>query len=170
AMRRAGCAGINFGADSGDPAMLARLSRGFAPDDIVNATRWSRECGMAVMLDLLLGAPGETRESLTRTVELVKQAAPDRAGVSVGVRVYPGTALARQAPAADGHPAFYLEPAVEPFVFQLLDELIGDDERFLFFDPSRPGKNYNYNANRRLSDAIHQGFRGAYWDILRRIQ
>ena len=170
AMRRAGCAGINFGADSGDAGMLRRLGRGFGPEDIVNATRWSRESGMAVMLDLLLGAPGETRDSLTRTVELIKQAGPDRAGVSVGVRVYPGTALARQVPSGAGAPEFYLEPAVAPFVFELLDALIGDDRRFLFFDPARPDRNYNYNANQRLSDAIRGGFRGAYWDILRRCE
>ncbi len=93
AMRDAGCVGINFGADNGDARMLRRLGRGFAPEDIENATRWSKDAGLAVMLDLLLGSPGETAESLTRTVELIKQADPDRAGVSVGVRLYPGTEL-----------------------------------------------------------------------------
>ncbi|MCC7176190.1 MAG: radical SAM protein [Bryobacterales bacterium] len=168
AMQRAGCAGINFGADSGDPEMLARLGRGFKPEDILNAARWTRECGMAVMLDLLLGAPGETAESLARTVELVRKAEPDRAGVSVGVRVYPGTRLAESLPPEGAQSGFFLEPAVAPFIFKLLDELIGDDGRFLFFDPGRPEKNYNYNANRRLTEAIRTGYRGAYWDILRR--
>jgi hypothetical protein len=65
-------------------------------------------------------------------------------------------------------PLFFLEPQVAPFVFDLLDQLIGDDKRFFFFDPSRPEKNYNYNANQRLSEAIQKGYRGAYWDILRR--
>ena len=65
-------------------------------------------------------------------------------------------------------PLFFLEPAVAPFCFSLLDDLVGGDSRFLFFDPSRPDKNYNYNANQRLSEAIAAGHRGAYWDILRR--
>lgn len=171
AMRDAGCVGINFGADSGDAAMLDRLGRGFAPEDIENATRWSKEAGMVVMLDLLLGSPGETAESLTRTVELIKRADPDRAGVSVGVRLYPGTELARRLAVGDQdprEPLFFLEPEIAPFVFDLLDRLIGDDSRFLFFDPSRPGLNYNYNSNQRLIDAIARGYRGAYWDILRR--
>jgi hypothetical protein len=51
----------------------------------------------------------------------------------------------------------------------LIDHAIGDDSRFLFFDPSRPAQNYNYNANRRLTEAISTGYRGAYWDILRRL-
>jgi hypothetical protein len=171
AMRQAGCAGINFGADHGDPAMLARLGRAFSPQDILNATRWSKEAGMAVMLDLLLGSPGETEESLARTVDLVKRADPDRAGVSVGVRLYPGTELSRRlaTPEQDPRqPVFFLEPRIEHSVFGLLDRLIGDDPRFLFFDPSKPAQNYNYNANHRLVAAIAAGHRGAYWDILRR--
>jgi radical SAM superfamily enzyme YgiQ (UPF0313 family) len=171
AMRRAGCVGINFGADNGDDAMLRRLGRAFASSDILNATRWSKDAGMAVMLDLLLGSPHETRESLVRTVELMRRAAPDRVGVSVGVRVYPGTELAaRVTPTDPTEPLFYLEPQIAPFVFPLLDSLIGDDQRFLFFDPSRPERNYNYNANQRLIDAIGRGYRGAYWDILRRCE
>jgi radical SAM superfamily enzyme YgiQ (UPF0313 family) len=171
AMRQAGCVGINFGVDSGDEDVLRRLRRGFTPADILNATRWSRDAGMAVMLDLLLGSPGETRESLVRTIEMTKQASPDRVGVSIGVRLYPGTELAaRVKPTDSTEPLFFLEPEIAPFVFPLLDTLIGDDERFFFFDPSRPARNYNYNANQRLIDAIGQGYRGAYWDILRRYE
>jgi hypothetical protein len=97
----------------------------------------------------------------------------------LGVRVYPGTALADLVVSEErgeglvgggdpSAPLFFVEPAVAPFAFELLDQLIGDDGRFFFFDPSRPSKNYNYNANQRLVDAIREGYRGAYWDILRR--
>jgi radical SAM superfamily enzyme YgiQ (UPF0313 family) len=180
-MRDAGCVGVNFGADHGDEAMLRRLGRGFTPDDILNASHSCRSADMAVMLDLLLGSPGETRESLVRTIELMKRAGPERVGVSLGVRVYPGTELADLVTTARNReglvgsedpmdPLFFLEPQVAPFVFDLLDELVGDDRRFLFFDPSRPKQNYNYNANQRLVDAIGEGYRGAYWDILRRYE
>ena len=132
------------------------------------------------MFDLLIGAPGETRESIVRTVSVMKQAEPDCAGVAVGVRVYPGTKLAasiagkareRECVGGDdlADPVFFLDPEVAPFVFGLLDDLTRGDSRFLFFDPTRPQKNYNYNANRVLADAIRAGFRGAYWDILRRL-
>jgi hypothetical protein len=63
-----------------------------------------------------------------------------------------------------------LEPAVAPFVSELLDELIDNDEHFFFLDPSRPERDYNYSANRRLIEAIEKGYRGAYWDILRKYQ
>jgi radical SAM superfamily enzyme YgiQ (UPF0313 family) len=179
AMRAAGCVGIDFGADNGSEEMLKRLGRDFGPSDIVNAARWSKGEGMAVMLDLLLGAPGETRRTLEQTVEVVRKADPDRAGVSLGIRVYPGTELARELE-DDRHssgrvggtnlsdPLFYLEPRIAPFVFGWMNDLVGDDPRFLFFDPSRPGRNYNYNSNQRLVEAIQQGYRGAFWDILRK--
>jgi hypothetical protein len=145
---------------------------------------------MAVMLDLLLGSPGETRASLVRTIELMERAAPDRVGISLGIRVYPGTVLERQVLASSrsvaysrvegeeadliggadpSQPLFFLEPEVASFCFSLLDGLVGDDPRFLFFDPTKPDRNYNYNANQRLVEAIGAGYRGAYWDILRRL-
>jgi hypothetical protein len=49
-----------------------------------------------------------------------------------------------------------------------LAELIGDDKRFFFFDPTRPEANYSYNANAVLTEALAAGARGAYWDILLR--
>jgi hypothetical protein len=178
-MRQAGCVGINFGVDNGDADMLRRLRRGFEPDDIVSAARWCREAGIATMFDLLLGSPGETRHSLRRTIELMREAAPDRVGVALGVRVYPGTRLADQVMQGEetaglegqddgSEPLFFVEPKVVAVAAQLLDELIGDDPRFFFFDPGRPERNYNYNANQRLQEAIQKGYRGAYWDILRR--
>jgi radical SAM superfamily enzyme YgiQ (UPF0313 family) len=178
-MRRAGCVGINFGVDSGDKDMLRRLKRGFTPDDIMSTARLCQEAGIATMFDLLLGSPGETRESITRTIDLMKRIGPDRVGVALGVRVYPGTelaALARQGDLRAGleggddplTPLFFIEPEVARSAPALLDDLIGDDRRFLFFDPSRPKSNYNYNANQVLVDAIREGYRGAYWDILRR--
>lgn len=181
AMRAAGCVGIDFGADNGNGEMLRRLGRAFGPDDILRATERAREQGITVMLDLLLGAPGESRESIEDTVALVRQANPDRAGVSLGVRVYPGTELAAQVASGENakgviggrnpfEPAFFLEPKIAPFVYDWMNTLIGDDERFLFYDPSRPKQNYNYNSNQRLVEAIQNGYRGAFWDILRLYQ
>jgi hypothetical protein len=180
AMAAAGCVGINFGADHGDAGMLRRLGRPYGPEDVVRATRLCHESGIVVMLDMLLGSPGETRESLRAAIECVQRAAPERVGISMGLRVYPGTPLEGQVAAASDAPGlsggpepaaprFYLEPEVAGFCFSYVDDLIGDDPRFLFFDPGKPKRNYNYNANQRLTDAIAEGYRGAYWDILRRL-
>jgi hypothetical protein len=49
-------------------------------------------------------------------------------------------------------------------------DLVGDDGRF--FLPGGPDKerDYNYNGNDCLVQALGRGERGAYWDILRRMR
>jgi len=179
-MKRAGCVGVNFGTDSGDAVMLQKLGRMYQPEDVSKAVKYCRDRGMTVMLDLMIGSPGETGESIVNTVDLVEQTGADQAGVAVGVRVYPGTILEsviQQEGKTTGleggeeplNPVFFLEPEISGMVYEILEERIGDDNRFFFFNPESPKKNYNYNANQLLVEAIQKGERGAYWDILRRL-
>lgn len=179
AMRAAGCAGINFGADSGDAAMLRRLGRWYSPDAIEHAVRTAREHGMVTMVDLLLGAPGETLQSLRRTIELMQRVAPERVGISLGVRIYPGTRLGERMLRGEldsgltggpepEKPVYYLAPAVAHRGDDLLRDMIGGDQRF-FYAAAAPDRDYNYTNNDILENAIARGYRGAYWDILRRL-
>ena len=188
-MQRAGCAGINFGADSGNDEMLARLGRDFAREDVLDASRLCRERGIAVMLDLLIGAPGETPQSAAETIAMTKQADPSCAGISLGVRVYSGTplagVLAAEGPIADNpavwgevadnedllRPLFYLSPELgtPDEMAELLSEVIAGDPRF-FFGGSGDESDYDYDDNQPLVDAIAGGARGAYWDILRQMR
>ena len=204
-MKRAGCIGINFSVDHGDPRMLRRLGRTFSPQDILDTARYCAAEGIAVMFDLLLGAPGETRESIASAVDLMKRSQADRIGIGLGVRVWPETALAselltsplrdglardglpRAGPARDplprpdplrdglvggtteAEPLFYLEPTIATDIAQWIASQVGDDPRFLCFDPDEATKNYNYSDNQILENAVRAGHRGAYWDILRRL-
>ncbi len=169
-MRRAGCVGINFGVDSGDSGMLQRLKRGFIPNDIYSATQLCKKVGIRVLLDLLLGSPGETNQSITTTIEYMKRCNPDRIGITLGIRVYPGTALANfiiHKDVKDGiiggenptSPIFFIDPAIMTDAFDLVNKLIRNDNRFFFLE---------YNSNRWLLEAINNGYRGAFWDILHR--
>ncbi len=190
AMRRAGCVGVNFGADSGHPAVLAALGRDFTPADLEATADACRRAGLIFMFDLLLGGPGETRATLAQTIRLVKQISPHRVGLSLGVRVYEGTPLARSLAAegplsdnphlrrADGaplethsllHPVFYLSADLGEDPQGYLADLVGGDQRFFFPTPQVGGEAYNYSDNERLVEAISRGCRGAYWDILRRL-
>lgn len=186
-LKRAGCTGINFGIDSGNGAMLKRLARDFTTRDIVNTAGICRECGITFMFDLLLGGPGETRESVMETVELMRRCEPDRVGAAVGVRVYPGTPLARlvesegppeRNPNLRGsttdnatflEPVFYISEKLGPDPVALVSDLIGNDSRFFTASPESVQQNYNYNENKELVEAIKKGYRGAFWDILRRL-
>jgi radical SAM superfamily enzyme YgiQ (UPF0313 family) len=183
-MRAAGCAGVNFGIDHVDDALLARLGRAHRLADIEAARRACRSAGLAVMFDLLLGGPGETRATIARAIEVLRALDPDAVGVTVGLRLYRGTPLADElAPAgrpsragvtaADGDllgPSFFVDETLGDDVGPWLSALIGDDRRFFFLGAAGSGAeaaSYNYNGNASLEDAIAAGARGAYWDILR---
>ena len=185
-MRRAGCVGINFGVDSGCDRMLAALGRNYTRQAIREAVLACRREGIVVMLDLLVGAPGEDENSLRETVEFIRRVGPDRAGAAVGVRLYPATPLAAQVvregplqhnPNLRGHvhgnenllrPVFYVQDRLGPDPVGLLAEIVGDDERF-FLPTGADRRDYNYNDNAVLEGAIRAGYRGAFWDILRRL-
>ncbi len=186
-MKRAGCVGINFGVDSGCDRMLQALGRDFCVEDVRSTARSCREEGLVCMYDLLLGGPGETRESLKETVETMKKISPDRIGAAMGVRVYSKTKLAdmiyREGPLEgnvnlhgiiEGNdeftaPLFYLSQHLGDDALQYLSRLVGDDERFFLHNPEAGDKNYNYDDNIVLVNAIKNGYRGAFWDILRRL-
>lgn len=179
-MRKAGCIGINFGVDHGDDTMLKRLKRFYTGEDILKTVEICKENEIIIMLDLLFGAPGETKSTLKNGIKQIKKTAADQIGIALGVRIYPGTELEQIVKKPEfkkgfssgkdpAEPSFFLNPGIGPQPFQLLEKYIEEDSRFLFFNPNNPDKNYNYNANERLIQAIQDGYRGAYWDILRKI-
>ena len=186
--RKAGCRGVNFGVDSADDGILRILGRDFDVEDIRHTAAACHEQGLVFMYDLLLGGPGETKESLSRTIHAMKQMSPHRVGAALGIRLFPGTRLAemvlRSGPLESNcnlhgavednrrlfRPVFYLSVELGEDVPQYLEKLTDDDQRFLFMKPAQAGDmNYNYNDNSRLVEAIRQGYRGAFWDILRRV-
>jgi hypothetical protein len=147
------------------------------------------------MIDLLLGGPGETAETISQTIDFIKQANPDCAGVPLGVRIYPGTTMANLA-AKEGtpeknpnlhrkysgpvdffKPTFYISNELGPQPIKLIKEMIAGDKRF--FEPkedvapedeSMTPTDHNYSDNIQLVEAIKKGARGAYWDILRKLR
>ncbi|MBN2477467.1 MAG: cobalamin-dependent protein [Pirellulales bacterium] len=193
-MAAAGCVGINFTGDAAAQAMLTCYGQPHRPEDLAHAVRLCKEHGMAVMVDLLLGGPGETPQTLSETIHFVRRLAPDCAGAALGIRVYPNTAMERLV-AAEGpwhsnlnlrhhyegpvdllKPTFYIAAALGEHAARLVRKLIDGDPRF--FEPAdeTPGigtdrqGDHNYNENRELVEAIASGARGAYWDILRKLR
>lgn len=176
--QRAGCVGIDFGADSGNDAMLARLGRAFRVEDLADTAQICRRRGIRFMFDLLVGGPGETRQTLEETITLMRRLQPDCIGVSIGMRVYEGTPAAALLRAERGsqveldllRPAFYVSPALGPEIVEVMRDLVAGDPRFFLPTVSPDNANYNYNDNTALVQAIANGARGAYWDILRRLR
>lgn len=93
AMQRAGCIGINIGVESGDEEMLKLHARkGVQPTHIERLTTYCKKIGIRLHYLLLVGLPGETRDSLYETFRLVDDLNPESVGVTTATP-YPGTQL-----------------------------------------------------------------------------
>jgi radical SAM superfamily enzyme YgiQ (UPF0313 family) len=186
-MARAGCAGIDFTGDSASELMLRAYSQSHHKDDLSEAVKLCRENGIAVMIDLLLGGPGETPETVRETIDFIKQINPDCAGATLGMRIYPHTVMEKYVTeqARRGNykairrkytgplnllrPTFYISEALGEKPAELVKDLIDGDKRF--FEPAgEDTADYNYNDNTPLTKAIENGARGAYWHILNQLR
>jgi radical SAM superfamily enzyme YgiQ (UPF0313 family) len=92
AMKRAGCECIQFGVESGSPAVLKSLGKRIAPQQIESACAAVRRVGINLSVYLITGVPGEGEPDLQQTVQLIERIRPQDGQVSPLV-YYPGTQL-----------------------------------------------------------------------------
>ncbi len=92
-MGKAGCTFVSLGNESVHELILRNLRKGFTLDNIMRAARRARENGLSYGCFLLLGGPGETRDTVERSIAFVDELHPDIVTVKAGIRIYPGTPL-----------------------------------------------------------------------------
>ncbi|MEW5829572.1 MAG: radical SAM protein [Chloroflexota bacterium] len=90
ALRRAGAQTVWMGAESGSQAILDAMDKGTRVEQIREAARRLKQAGIRACFFLQFGYPGETRADIEKTLQLVREAAPDDIGVSVSYPM-PGT-------------------------------------------------------------------------------
>jgi len=93
-MKAAGCMRVGFGAESGDDEVLLRSRRGFTMAQHKTGIRTLKAGGLKVQAFFMIGLPGESQESVRRTVERAKLCGADAICLSLS-RPFPGTALWR---------------------------------------------------------------------------
>ncbi len=92
-LKESGCKKVNIGVESGDEALRKTvLNRNIKDEDIIKAFQYAREAGLETMSFNIIGFPGETKESIRKTIELNKRIRPTYAQVSV-FYPYAGTPL-----------------------------------------------------------------------------
>jgi radical SAM superfamily enzyme YgiQ (UPF0313 family) len=169
-MIRSGCKGVEVGVDGGSAKTMRTLRKGFDVADVRRYFAQTRAAGVRTCATLILGAPGETRETLDETFELMDEVEPAAVLAMVGVRVYPGTAMwpiAANSGQVDGS-ADPLEPA-----FYLSEELTEEDLRSVY-ERARarrnwvmPGADLGVDAS-VLSRLRDKNIKGPLWRLLRR--
>lgn len=123
-MARAGCREISLGFESGSDLLLASLNKRFNAEEVKEVAKMFADAGIFRRGFLLLGGPGETRESVEESLAFADSLHLDALKVTVGVRIYPETPLASTA-LADGvirpdddllWPRFYLAPRLRDWL------------------------------------------------------
>jgi radical SAM superfamily enzyme YgiQ (UPF0313 family) len=90
ALRRAGCAEVWMGVESGSQKILNAMDKGTRVEQIVRAREHLRGEGIRACYFIQFGYPGENWEDIRLTVDLVRATRPDDVGVSVSYPL-PGT-------------------------------------------------------------------------------
>ena len=94
-MKAAGCWQVLYGLESGDDRMLKLLGKGNTVEANRNAVRWAKEAGLEIRGDFIVGTPGETMESLEKTLRFTLESGLDYAHFNK-FTPFPGTELYRR--------------------------------------------------------------------------
>ena len=92
-MRRAGCISVWFGVESGSQHVLNEMRKGISTEQTIRAINWVRELGLKPVPNVLIGFPGETKESAWRTIKFAERISPDNVAFFNIATPLPGTPM-----------------------------------------------------------------------------
>ncbi len=90
AMKDAGCRLMIVGYESGDAQILKNIKKGATIDMAKRFTADAHKLGLVIHGDFIVGLPGETHETMRKTIEFAKRLDVETIQVSLG-HAYPGT-------------------------------------------------------------------------------
>lgn len=123
-MVKAGCREVSLGFESCCEPVLQGMNKRYNSQDVRRVTQILGDHGIHRMGFLLLGGPGETKESVEKSLQFADSLGLEVVKVTTGIRIYPHTVLARIA-LADGvisenddllQPRFYLAEGLEDWL------------------------------------------------------
>ena len=171
AMLLAGCDALEFGTESGSPVMLKRLGKSFSVETVRESSRLCREFGVDFAHYILFGGPGESDETIAESFSLMDELAPTAVIAMTGIRIFPGTALHRQALAEGAitpetdllEPVFYLAPAIRETLCATVTRLALERKNWVV-----PGLEINI-SDAMLEMVRHFAVRGPLWKLVKRL-
>ncbi len=96
-LARAGCVEASLGFESGCERILRSMNKKFSLQAVRRASAALKRSGVWHMGFLLLGGPGETRETVKESLAFADSLDLDAIKITVGIRIYPFTDLAKLA-------------------------------------------------------------------------
>jgi anaerobic magnesium-protoporphyrin IX monomethyl ester cyclase len=138
ALRRAGCAEVWMGAESGSQKVLDSMDKGTRVEQIYEARENLRRNEIRAGFFLQFGYPGETWGDIEQTIRMVRDTAPDDVGISVSYPL-PGTKFHARVSSELGEKVNWRD---------------SDDLSMMFRGA------YSTEFYRELADALHEEVRG----------
>ena len=92
-MKEAGCISVWFGVESGSQQVLDAMKKGITPELTMKVFGWVREVELKPVPNVILGFPGETKESAWKTIKFVEKISPDDVGFYNVATPFPGTPM-----------------------------------------------------------------------------
>ena len=89
-LKRAGCENIWMGAESGSQKILDAMDKGIRVTQIYEATRLLKQNEIHPSFFIQFGYPGETKDDIVRTIDMIVELLPHEIGISVSYPL-PGT-------------------------------------------------------------------------------
>ncbi|MBF0469215.1 MAG: radical SAM protein, partial [Desulfamplus sp.] len=124
-MRKAGCIQISFGVESGSEKIRRTLGKPFKNETIIRAFRLTASFGILPRAYFIYGSPGETNESIAKSIELMEQLKP-LSMVSYMLVLFPGTALYKN--------LFSLASTLKPNKVELISEEKEEEAKMSIWD------------------------------------
>lgn len=138
-MARAGCVEASLGFESGCERILRTMNKKFSPRTVRRASAALRRSGVWHMGFLLLGGPGETRESVEESLAFADSLDLDALKITIGIRIYPFTTLAgiarEEGVIAAGDdllsPSFYCAEGIKDWLTETVRSWAGDRHNWM---------------------------------------
>jgi radical SAM superfamily enzyme YgiQ (UPF0313 family) len=92
-MKEAGCISVWFGVESGSQQVLDAMKKGISIAQTIRVLGWVRELELKPVPNVILGFPGETKETAWKTIKFVEKISPDDVGFYNVATPFPGTPM-----------------------------------------------------------------------------
>ncbi len=84
-MKESGCSQVTYGIETGSQKILDIVEKQTTVEDNLNAIKIAKEAGLKVRAQMIVGLPGETRETVEETAKFIKEAPADSFGMHIFV-------------------------------------------------------------------------------------
>lgn len=74
-----GCISVYYGIESGSEKILKVMEKNATVEENINALKWTHEAGLGTIIQMVLGMPGESDETVRETIEFLKKVEPYQA-------------------------------------------------------------------------------------------